>query len=366
MDIEKQKKFLISFAFYAILALGVILALWKLLPPLMPFVIGFAVSLLLRRPSVWLKGKLHLPAKLSSILLTVAVYALVISLLFFVGLQVISAIKNIIPQLPALVNDQLIPFISRTVEFLKELLNQFDIAAAEQIDEWFKELTSSIISMITSFSTSAVKWVSGIAAAMPGIILKIVLTVISTFYFSVDFERIMGFLKGLLPAKAQNGLTALKEKGIHSLKIFTQSYILVFFMTFCELSLGFFILRLPYPALFGIIVAIVDILPVLGTGLILLPWGVICLMMGKFFLGVGLLLLYIFITIIRNIVEPKLVGEQIGLHPLLTLISMFLGLQLFGLLGLFLFPVTLSIIVQFWNDEKKERQAKAEAEVKTE
>lgn len=362
MDIEKQKKFLISFAFYAILALGVILVLWKILPPLMPFVIGFAVSLLLRRPSVWLKEKLKLPAKLSSILLTVAVYALVISLLFFVGSQVFLAVSSVIPQLPDFVTKQFIPAVSRTVEFLKELLNQFDIAAAEQIDEWFKELSSSIISIITSFSTSAVKWVSGVAAAMPGIILKIVLTVISTFYFSVDFERIMNFLKGLLPKKAQNSIIALKEKGIHSLKIFARSYILVFVMTFCELSLGFLILRIPYPALLGIIVAIVDILPVLGTGLILLPWGVTCLVIGNIFLGVGLLLLYVIITIIRNIVEPKLVGEQIGLHPLLTLISMFLGLQLFGLLGLFLFPVTLSIVTQFWNDEKKERQAKDKTE----
>ncbi len=355
MNLDKQKKFLISFAFYGILAAGAFLALKYLMPPLTPFVIGFLVALLLRRPALWLKSKLppKLPAKVPAVLLTIAVYILAISVVFLVGLQVWSAMGSALPKLPDLVMNQFLPFVTNTIEVLRELLIQLDIAAPAQIDSWLSELSSSVISLITSFSTSAVKWLSGFAAGMPAIILRVVLTVISTFYFSVDFERITGFFLKHLPEKAKNSLAALKEKTLHSLKIFTRSYILVFLMTFCELSLGFAILQLPYPALLGILVAIVDILPVLGTGLVLLPWALICLVIGEYFLGLGLLVLYIVITVIRNIVEPKLVGEQIGLHPLLTLISMFVGLQLFGLIGLFLFPVTLSILVQFRDDAPK-------------
>ncbi len=363
MNLDKQKKFLISFAFYGILAAGVFLACKYLMPPLMPFVIGFLVALLLRRPALWLKSKLppKLPAKVPAVLLTIAVYILAISVVFLVGLQVWSAMGSALPKLPDLVMNQLLPFITNTIEVLRELLIQLDIAAPAQIDSWLSELSTSVISLITSFSTSAVKWVSGFAAGMPAIILRVVLTVISTFYFSVDFERITGFLLKCLPEKVRVGLAALKEKALHSLKIFTRSYILVFLMTFCELSLGFAILQLPYPALLGILVAIVDILPVLGTGLVLLPWALICLVIGEYFLGLGLLVLYIVITVIRNIVEPKLVGEQIGLHPLLTLISMFVGLQLFGLIGLFLFPVTLSILVQFRDDAPHRAEKKAAA-----
>lgn len=356
MNLEKQKKFLISFAYYGILIAGVYLVLRFLVPPMTPFIIGMLVAWLLRRPALFLTEKLHVPhklRKLPSVLLTAAFYVLVIGLLFFVGVQVGSVLGDLLPRLPDLVTNQILPLINRSVEIVKEFLGQYDIAAAEQIDDWFRDLSSEIITLITSFSTSAVKFISGVAAGMPSLILKIVLTVISTFYFSLDFDRIIAFLRSLLPKKALGMLHSLKEKGQKSLGVFVRSYILVFLMTFAELSLGFAILRLPYPALLGIVVAVVDILPVLGTGLVLLPWALICVIIGNYFLGIGLLVLYIAITVIRNIVEPKLVGEQIGLHPLATLISMFVGLQIFGLIGLFAFPVTLSILVQFKDEMGK-------------
>jgi sporulation integral membrane protein YtvI len=278
---------------------------------------------------------------------------LVLGILVFVGTQVGSLLGGLIPQLPDLVKNQILPLINRSVVVVKEFLAQYDIAAAEQIDEWFVELSSQLVTMITSFSTFALKLVSSVAAGMPSLILKVVLTVISTFYFSLDFERIVGFFRALLPKKAVSFLQSLKMKGQKSLGVFVRSYILVFLLTCTELSLGFAVLQLPYPVLLGVLIAVVDILPVLGTGLVLLPWALICIIIGNYFLGVGLLVLYIAITVIRNIVEPKLVGNQIGLHPLATLISMFVGLQLFGLLGLFLFPVTLSILIQF-KDEMNE------------
>lgn len=351
MNLDKQKKFLISFAYYGILVVGIYLIIRFLASPMMPFILGFLVAWMLRRPSAWLAKKLHLPHKIPSLLLTAMFYVLVISLLLILAVQLGGVLGNFLPRLPDLVNNQILPFINTSIDVMQEfLLEQFNIDLVAQFDIWFSELSSTIISMITSFSTSVVKFVSGIATGMPSIILKIVLTVISTFYFSLDFDRITMFLLGLLPQKARNGLSTVKRKGFRSLKIFARSYILVFIMTAAELSLGLLILGIPYPALLGLIIALVDILPVLGTGLVLLPWGLICLIVGNIKLGVGIFILYIIITLIRNVVEPKLVGNQIGLHPLATLISMFVGLQLFGLIGLFAFPVTLSILAQFKDD----------------
>ena len=350
MNIEKQQKLLISIAYYGILIAGIYLVIRFLIPPMTPFIIGLAVAWLLRRPAVFLTEKLRFPKQLRmvpSILLTAAFYILVIGLLVFTGTQIGSMLGSLIPQLPDLVTNQILPMINRAVEIVKEFFAQYDIAAAEQIDEWFRELASEVIAMITSFSTSAVKLISSVAAETPSFILKVVLTVISTFYFALDFDRIIGFFRSLLPKKAVSLLQSLKEKGQKSLGVFIRSYILVFLLTCTELSLGFTVLQLQYPVLLGVLIAVVDILPVLGTGLVLLPWALVCIIIGNYFLGIGLLVLYIAITVIRNIVEPKLVGNQIGLHPLATLISMFVGLQMFSLLGLFLFPVTLSILVQF-------------------
>lgn len=356
MNFEKQQKLLISIAYYGILIAGIYLVIRFLVPPMTPFIIGLVVAWLLRRPAMFISTKIHFPKqlrKVPSILLTAAFYILVIGILVFAGSQIGSMLGNLIPQLPDLVTNQILPMINRAVEIVKEFFAQYDIAAAEQIDDWFRELASEAIAMITSFSTSAVKFISSVAAETPSFILKVVLTVISTFYFSLDFDRIIGFFRSLLPKKAVSLLQSLKEKAQKSLGVFVRSYILVFLLTCTELSLGFTILGLQYPVLLGVVIAVVDILPVLGTGLVLLPWALVCIIIGNYFLGFGLLVLYIAITVIRNIVEPKLVGNQIGLHPLATLISMFVGLQMFNLLGLFLFPVTLSILVQF-KDEMNE------------
>lgn len=173
---------------------------------------------------------------------------------------------------------------------------------------------------------------------------------ISTFFFSMDFDRIVRFLKNCLPEKVEKALGPIKEKTVRSLKMFVLSYFVIFLMTFADFSIGFLILRIPYAILIGLLVVVMDIMPVPGTGLVLLPWAVIAAFMKKFTLAIGIALLYIIITVIRNTVEPKLVGKQIGLHPLATLISMFLGMQLFGIVGLFAFPVLLSLLVQLRRD----------------
>jgi predicted PurR-regulated permease PerM len=115
-------------------------------------------------------------------------------------------------------------------------------------------------------------------------------------------------------------------------------------ITFIELSIGFTIIGIGKPLLIAVLIALFDILPVLGTGGIMVPWIVISAIQSNYSLALGLLILYMVITIVRNIIEPKIVGSQIGLHPVVTLVSLFVGAQLFGVIGLFGFPITLSLL----------------------
>ena len=115
-------------------------------------------------------------------------------------------------------------------------------------------------------------------------------------------------------------------------------------LTFVELSIGLTIIHVPNSVIIALLIAIFDILPVLGTGGIMIPWVVISAFSGDYPLALGLLIVYVVITIIRNILEPKIVGSQIGLHPVITLCSMFIGVQLFGVIGLFGFPIGLSLL----------------------
>lgn len=350
MDQEKQKRFLIGAAYYGVIGIGIYVCLYFLAPPLLPFLFGFLIAWVLRRLITYLTEKLHIRHKVIAAFITAAFYILLLVILLLAGGQLLSVLKDLLPKLPDICRNQLFPMADACIEKIKLFLEQFDTSVAVQFDLWFDNLASNMMQTITSISASALKLISGVAAGTPGMILRIVLTVVSTFYFSLDYERISGFLLYLLPQKGHNILRTLKEKTFVSLKIFLRSYVLIFLLTFAELCTGFLIMQIPYAALLALLVAVVDIMPVLGTGLVLLPWAVIALIIGNFPIALGMLLLYIAMTIIRNIVEPKLVGKQIGLHPLATLISMFVGLQLFGLVGLFTFPVVLSILVQMKND----------------
>lgn len=350
MDQEKQKKILIMAAYYGVILLGVYLGCHFLLPPLMPFILGFLVAWMLYRPTILLSRKLHIPQKLIVVLLTALFYLLTATVILFTGAQLISALKDLLPRLPEIYTEQLLPFLDGCIENIKKFVCQFAPSIADEIDTWAGNASASAMQAITSFSGSVVKSISGFATGMPMMIVRIVLTIVSTFFFSMDFERIIRFLKKLLPEKVEKAFHPIKEKIFRSLHIFLCSYCLIFLMTFAELSIGFLIMRIPYAIWIGLLVAVVDIMPVLGTGLVLLPWAGIAAVMNQIPMAIGMVLLYVIMTAIRNMIEPKLVGQQIGLHPLATLISMFVGMQLFGILGLFAFPVTLSLLVQFRRD----------------
>ena len=139
-------------------------------------------------------------------------------------------------------------------------------------------------------------------------------------------------------------MNQVREYIIGTLFVYIRSYAIIMSITFVELSIGLNIAGLEHPILIAALISIFDILPVLGTGGIMLPWVVISLLCGDYSLALTLLVIYLVITVIRNIIEPKIVGKQLGLHPIVTLVSMSVGLQLFGVIGLFGFPIILSLL----------------------
>ncbi|MGN0203600.1 MAG: AI-2E family transporter [Coprococcus sp.] len=131
-----------------------------------------------------------------------------------------------------------------------------------------------------------------------------------SFFVSIDFEHFTRYMKKFLPEKMERVIHPIKEKTFHLLKIFLRSYCLIFLMTFTELSV-FFVIRIPYAIWIALLVAVMDIMPVLGTGLVLLPWAAIAAFIKNILFAIGMVLLYIMMTAIRNIVEPKLVGSRL-------------------------------------------------------
>ena len=160
----------------------------------------------------------------------------------------------------------------------------------------------------------------------------------------MDYDRITGFFIRQMSEKAQEVFWEIKTYVTGTLFVCIRSYALIMSITFVELSIGLTVVGIENAVVIALLIAVFDILPVLGTGGIMIPWAAITAIQGEFKLALALFAVYIVVTIIRNIIEPKIVGSQLGLHPVATLASLFLGAQLFGVVGLFGFPIGLSLL----------------------
>lgn len=344
MNIETQKRFLIRIGFWAVVILLVILCLKYVLPFLLPFVVAFLIAALLNRPIMFLAEKLNGKRVVPAILMTLLFYVAAAALFSLLGLRVFMFVWETVRALPQLYRNTLEPALETMFSSLEVYLDELDPAVVTALMDNMNSALGSLGSFVTNASVRIISYISGVAAAVPGSFLNVIITIIVTFFLAIDYPKVTGFILRQLPEKADFYIGEVRDYVGGTLLKCLASYALILCITFLEISVGLTVLRVPNAILIALCIAVFDILPVLGTGGIMIPWGIISLIMGKWVLGLGLLVLYLIITVIRNIIEPKIVGHQVGLHPVVTLLSMLAGLQLFGIIGLFGFPITLSLL----------------------
>lgn len=319
---------------------------------LLPFALAAGLSALLRPLAARLLRKSHISPKVAPVLLLI-VFLLLIGTLIFGGCRrLLWELQRLIDQIGTdsagwsrrifEIMDVLtgltehIPFLSR-IRKSNHAMSEF----WKQVDARLVEMLSDAL---TRLSARIPEWIASIVRAIPGTAISFLTFLLSSFYFCADLPGIAGSLLQLLPPRWQervhSGGSRLRELGGNYLR----AYFLLFLMTFVELLLGFTFLRLPYIVLPALLIALVDILPVLGVGTVLVPWGVIELLQGHGGRGGGLLALCAVVLLIRQLTEPRIVGKSIGLHPLATLFSAYAGLQLFGLFGMLLGPAVALLV----------------------
>ena len=344
MPMEKYSKFLITFAYYAVIAALAYVVLRYALPMLAPFVIGAAIAYLLRFPIRFLHRKAKLPYKGAAILVVLLFFGLIGTALVLAGVKAINWLVDAINLLPTMYTTHALPFFAEVTQNLEKIFIDLDPDTLSTLENLAQKALDSAGNLISSLSGTAVSALSGAAVSIPGLFIKLVLLIISTFFIAIDYETIKAFLVRQLDEKTHNLLWEIKNYVGGTLWVCIRSYAIIMTLTFVELSIGLSIVKIEHAVIVALLISIFDILPVLGTGGIMIPWTVLTAIQGDFRLSLGLLIIYIVITIIRNIIEPKIVGGQLGLHPVVTLSSMFAGAQLFGVIGLFGFPIGLSLL----------------------
>ena len=212
------------------------------------------------------------------------------------------------------------------------------------INEALSALGQSAIKFAGTISAALTSGAVNVAASIPGILLSVVLTIMGTYYMTADRERILAFFRRTFPSDLQRHSLLLKRNLLRSLFGQLKSQLTVSLIITSFLILSFVLFGVRYGLLLGFLIGVMDALPVLGAGLFLIPWSIVSFILGQYGMGIFLALVYLGTIVIRQISEPRIVGANLGLYPLATMIAMFGGYRLMGFLGLLAGPILLNLI----------------------
>lgn len=344
MDTEKKKTFIINFMYFAIIVLITYFILKYSLPMLTPFVSAFVLSCLLKGPIRFLSGRCGLGRRTAAVLVVFLFYSTVGLLIGLLGIKVFSTANVLIANLPVIYSSHIEPVLLGIFSGVERSVLSMDTALAQAVQELWGQFVKSLGQMISGLSVKAMGTVSGLASSLPGLFVRLLLMIVSTFFMAADYENLTNFGMQLMSEKTKMIFLQVKAYVMGTLLVCVRSYALIMAVTFLELAVGLTVIGVESSVVFAFFIAIFDILPVLGTGGIMIPWTVGAVLQGSYPLALGLCTVYLLITVVRNILEPRIVGRQLGLHPVVTLAGMFVGAQMFGGLGLFGVPIGLSLV----------------------
>ena len=344
---EPYKKILVAAAYVLIGAALAFVFVKYLAGVLLPFIIAYVLAVLLH-PLVNLVCKKTKIPRVITVILTVVVTVGVVGVLLYL---VVHRVYNEITSLYQTVSN-ILTEMKNNPDYAVEIIDTINgYVPFVDFREQLMEIWENIDVYVTTFATTLVTDLNGIIIpainaimnTVPPVLVGTIITIVAFYYFLAQYHRINNAVVSVFPKVVGEHLVAIKRQLVSAVFMFIKAYGVIMMITFMEAFVGFTVLGVEYAFLMAVLTAVVDIMPILGTGAVVIPWGVFEIIRGNYFIGIGLLVLYAIITVVRQFLEPKIVGKSVGLHPLLALVSMYVGLKLLGVVGLFGFPIALVI-----------------------
>lgn len=364
-SVRKRRDSIINVAYIAMVIGLVYIFVKYLFGFTAPFLFAFFFAIILQKPLRWLdkktKNKCH---ALWSILLVLVCLAIIIgpvvTALVLIGKEIAGFVSYLFGQLSdfpaflATLQNELLDFLDflpdgiytsvsdSITDVFSRLIDNFDLSVFN-ID--FKSLTSGL--------STGISGVFSVVKNIPYFIVGIIIGVIAWIFFTKDYNYIVNFIKLQLPEGKKNLLSEMKQIFSTTILKMVKAYGLIMFITFCEVLLGLTILNLvgimnnSYIIIIAACIAIFDILPVAGAGGVLMPWALVCVVLGNVPQAIGLMVIYVVISVIRQYLEPKIVSGSLDVHPIITLAGLYFGAKIFGVIGIFIVPLGVMTIKAF-------------------
>lgn len=336
-------KILINFIFIIIAGLLLLFVFPKILRFFMPFVIGWIVSMIANPLVRFLENKVKILRKHSSAIIIAVVIAAIVAAISALLSSLFHEVQHLIEDLPNIVNQ-----INAQLDYLSEKVRGISGALPEDVQTAINSIIISLGDLVNSFiknlnlsAGSAGAFAQGVAEGF----LVVIVTILSAYFFTVDRDKLIAGLKKHLPDSVTDGWRLVMDNFRMAFGGYFKAQFKIMLVLTVIMFIGFEILKVDYSFFIALGVAFLDLLPVLGTGTVLWPWALFDVISGNYTRAVGLIIIYLICQVVKQVLQPKMVGDSIGLSPLSTLVFMYIGYRLYSVLGMIIgIPVGMVIV----------------------
>lgn len=333
-----MRHFLLSLLWLAIFLIAMGLAWAYLLPYVLPFVLAAFIALLMDPAVNAAERWLRLPRGIA--VAVVMLLGVILCAVVLIGLSaaVVAEFKGLQSTLGSL--------FSRGRDLIVQLVQSYE-AVSEQLPADARTMLGNVLSnaqeQAEKFLNDLPKMLQRISS-LPTLIIVSAVTTVATFFFSRDKRIIVNFLLSLLPAEWKHKVNAAKADVMVAAVGFVKAELSLIALTLLLSIIGLNLIGAGYTFVTGVIIGILDVVPVLGPGLLFIPWAAVNFILGNWGFGIGLVAVYAVTSAVRQFLQAKVLGDRIGLHPLATLLAIYLGLKIFGAMGIVFGPATVIIL----------------------
>ncbi len=343
----KYLKILCNLAAFILILFCLIFILPKLIVFFMPFVIGFILSLIANPLVRFLEKKLKIKRKYGTFLTIVLVITLIVFACYGTGALLAAGIRGFMDYLPTMYENAGIE-LAAAFNHLQSLLHKIPALSNINVEELSSLLQDTLGSLVSDYKEPTFSAISGFATSIPDILVSVIMGLLATYFFIADRDRLMSALKRHIPASVHDKTRLIYNHMLRAVGGYFKAQFKIMIVIYIVIMIGLMIIGVNYAWLIGFGIAFLDMLPVFGTGTVLIPWAVIKIFSGNIATAVGMIVLYAVSLVVHQLIQPKLVGESVGLDPFTTLFFMFIGYKIKGVTGMIIAIPVGMILTTFY------------------
>lgn len=322
--IDKLKKTGIFFAAFT----AIYVLFFLTLPYTLPFVLAFVLALWIKPLNKYIQRKMKISNGISSLITTVLVFAIILIIILVILLKITDEAILLITKIPSI--EVIKDYAKELIDEASKMFGQLDPTIVEKTYQYLSAMMTNALNILIKVLNSILSFV----LKVPSVLMIGFITFLATYFFSKDMSFFNKNFYSIFSSQGKRRMENIIKQAISMITGYIKAFSTVILITFIETLIGFSILGIEYALILSFIASFMDVLPIVGVSIIYIPLAIYYFIIGNKFVAVGIIVLLAVVTVVRQIVEPKLVSTSLDIHPIMILAAIFIGLKVYGFIGM--------------------------------